>query len=343
MKYPKRRYGKEDAALRAEHYGKTAVDLVFTLPLFKMETPLVAKVKHLATGVPASIGSSEATAFLTKVTAKLWKKVASVVRGQLWTEECKGQMWQEFHSLRMKKKLPTLWKALLNDLNIEHEEEEEVSLFQYLLEQMFRQLMHEMMDKDMPAQVQLSKDVTMDKNEEQALRYCSGYIPAKLLKRYKCLKNNQTAAAFVKVLESWGENSVEDAPTFVAYTKVWLEKQNRGGLFVVKDNVYLFFKAMELIVRASLQQDNIALFQHLNIQIGLLNNIYERGKVTQKWELTSKPLTLERREKLFQEVVKNFLKMRCEAFVKVYIMIRKQKEREVSKKGEKSLRKELSK
>ena len=42
------------------------------------------------------------------------------------------------------------------------------------------------------------------------------------------------------------ESELED---FLAFTKKWVKVTNRGGLFIIKDSVYLLFLMLELKLR----------------------------------------------------------------------------------------------
>ena len=48
-----------------------------------------------------------------------------------------------------------------------------------------------------------------------------------------------------------------DADNFMEYTKEWITKVDRGGLYKVSDETFLLFKAMELTIRKFLQGKKI--------------------------------------------------------------------------------------
>ena len=84
--------------------------------------------------------------------------------------------------------------------------------------------------------------------EEQALRYVAGYIPMKLKKKYAKQPDNVRALKYIECLHAMNEEEGDDVE-FLQYTKLWVEQVNRGGLFQVNDDTYLFFQAMELASR----------------------------------------------------------------------------------------------
>ena len=47
---------------------------------------------------------------------------------------------------------------------------------------------------------------------------------------------------------------------YLSYTKMWIEKVNRGGLFLISDDTHLLFQAMEYATRSC-----FSLNPHLNL------------------------------------------------------------------------------
>ena len=77
----------------------------------------------------------------------------------------------------------------------------------------------------------------------------------KALKYLNCLS---------KMNENWEAES--EAPAFLEYTKLWIDKINRGSLFQVNNDVFLLFRAMETAVRRVLTISQILLFQSKRTQ-----------------------------------------------------------------------------
>ena len=74
--------------------------------------------------------------------------------------------------------------------------------------------------------------------EENVIRYVSGFIAHKLLQVYK-KDHSPRDALYVEYLTSMAVSGPES--NFYDYTKMWIHLVDRGGLFVVNDNSYLFF------------------------------------------------------------------------------------------------------
>ena len=104
----------------------------------------------------------------------------------------------------------------------------------------------------------------MSKDELNVLQYVGGYVPHSLLKMYEkrtgtkyeqfgtCLRN-------MAVLSEHDNNILE-------YTKEWVEKVNRGGLFPL-NNTFLFFVSIERRVRNNLSRNRTSSNQQFQEEI----------------------------------------------------------------------------
>ncbi|KAJ8023363.1 hypothetical protein HOLleu_35777 [Holothuria leucospilota] len=343
MKYPSTTYKKADATVVAQDFLAAAVEDIFKNEMFSLDTPLARAVKELAVHVQSLLGTTVFMSFAQKTVDALWK-IVKKIQGSAWTDKLKGDMWHQFHLYRSAAETLERWQRTLSNAKIARKPEEEVFLLQHLLQKMFSALLGTLLETDMPAQILNVCPQGMDKSEEQALRYCAGYVPFKLRKRYMKMKGNDVAAQYVDILSSWSEGkSSHDADSLLDYTTKWIDVQNRGGLFKINDNVFILFKMMEETVRATVQVKNINRLQDENLQSLLLKKMEGDQRLLSRWNSVCNNLVSEGSSKLRTEVFKCFIKMRCESFIKVYLHIRKQNSENVSKKMEKSLRKELNK
>ena len=97
---------------------------------------------------------------------------------------------------------------------------------------------------------QMDSGPALKADDEQAVRYVAGYV-AMALKKYAKLPNDTTAVQYLNCLTTMHELDEEndrELPGFLEYTKLWVEKVNRGGLFLVYDKTFLLFRAMETAV-----------------------------------------------------------------------------------------------
>ena len=102
--------------------------------------------------------------------------------------------------------------------------------------------------------------LTLD--EANVLRYACGFVGMKLHKKFLKIKGIK-AAEFTECLNNF---QVEGTSTsLLDYTKNWVERVNRGGLFEVNDEAYFLFVAIESAMRSKLTN-------HLKKSIGATND-----------------------------------------------------------------------
>ena len=96
-----------------------------------------------------------------------------------------------------------------------------------------------------------SAEESMSKNELNALQYIGGCIPHVLLKNYQ-KRSGQKFDTFIECFGNMATNSVDDHEDLVTYTKEWIGKVNRGGLFPLNNLAYIFFIAVKKEVKVLL-------------------------------------------------------------------------------------------
>ena len=79
----------------------------------------------------------------------------------------------------------------------------------------------------------------MSSEEENAVRYASGFVRIRLMKKYKKI-NNIKAAQFVDCLSHMALSS-SDEDEESSYYEYMKDIVNRGGLFCVNKKTFLFF------------------------------------------------------------------------------------------------------
>ena len=144
----------------------------------------------------------------------------------------------EFHGLRIRE-LPSLWTALFSNLSL--------NCVSPLLLQSVNRIMFEQMMVENFVEASYSNSValvpTLNAEEENALRYVSGYVALKLMREYEKI-DGEKATQFVECLSSMAVAGIESS--FYEYTKEWIRSMDRGGLFHINDGVYHLFKAIEV-------------------------------------------------------------------------------------------------
>ncbi len=137
------------------------------------------------------------------------------------------RLWTDFHKMATSEStLSLLWQEMITNLGIDGIEDP-------LLEQSLYNEVHQRIVKDyfkegaeFTGPVTKAKIENISSDELNILRYACGYAACKLLKRYE-KKPGEITQQYVNCP---GEMAVEgEGDDVLAYTKVWLDKINRGG------------------------------------------------------------------------------------------------------------------
>ena len=138
--------------------------------------------------------------------------------------------------------LPKIWSSFLSGIKVESKDQ--------LFQQSVNQKLYEMMLQQHFSATSLTLSPTpvteMTTDELNALQYAAGYIPHALLKKYE----KRTGQKYEEFIECLGYMAVQSEYTdFLEYTKKWIDRVNRGGLFPLNNTTYLFFIEVEKQVR----------------------------------------------------------------------------------------------
>ena len=166
------------------------------------------------------------------------------------------RLWTDFHTLATsEQKLASLWTELLTNLGLSASVDDDPFLEQSLYTEIHQAVVKEYFEhthitgNDGSVTKKSIDSILTD--ELNILRYACGYVARNLLKRYE-KQSGEVAQQYVTCL---GEMAVEgEGDDVLAYTKIWLEKVNRGGLFPLSDEAFCFFVEIELCVRTYLPQ-----------------------------------------------------------------------------------------
>lgn len=102
-----------------------------------------------------------------------------------------------------------------------------------------------------------SMPLSLSADEKNALRYASGFVPYKLLKKYS-KSSTESHEKYCGVLRDMSyvadinPASLGHDYTYETYTCEWLSLVDRGGLFKINEDAYRFFMAVEKVVRIAL-------------------------------------------------------------------------------------------
>ena len=241
------------------------------------------------------------------------------------------KLWKAFHGVRVSK-LVDLWKQLLISL----EEDLDPLVQQYVNQKLYEDIIKcNFCSYPSPT----SKDSSLTPDEENIIRYASGYVPMVLMKKYERVVSEKSAS-FVECLSAMAVNGEES--TILEYTSQWVSKVNRGGLFEVNDMAYLLFREIEI----NLQDKLTKLLQpsatvQLDRKEELITSTAQDDTVQFYWTMLSADIDGEEESvELLRDIVELWLTIRGFSIAGQWMEIYKKCSSKTTKKS-KSLRKTL--
>ena len=89
-------------------------------------------------------------------------------------------------------------------------------------------------------------------DEQNAVRYASGYVVKVLKKQYEKKKGVKARQFMECLMNMSAREEGNSSSSYYDYTKLWIKLVNRGGLFEVNTDSFLFFRAIEVHVQETL-------------------------------------------------------------------------------------------
>ena len=177
-------------------------------------------------------------------------------------------------------------------------------------------------------------------DEECVVRYASGYIPFILLKRHeKCL--SETSVSIVECLISMAVNGEES--DFLQYTRSWLDKVNRGGLFEVNDLAYQLFKEIEINLQYKLVNQLQPSSTQQTTKAEMISSVLLNDDIQFYWSMLSTDIEDEQTgQELLREIVELWLTIRGFSVAREWMEMYRRCSAKTTKKS-KPLRKSLKK
>jgi len=162
--------------------------------------------------------------------------------------------------------------------------------------------------------------------EEKVIRYIARYIPVSLRKNLE-RSSHPHKEEFILCLWSMCEDEGEtDADNFLTYTKTWIERVNRGGLFPVSNAAYLLFKQLEIETQKVYNLANLKA-ESIPLRTEAVKKLLESEDVQFYWYLLSEELEDIQegsRLELLQMIADLWITIRCYSFAKSVMELHKQ-------------------
>ena len=86
----------------------------------------------------------------------------------------------------------------------------------------------------------------LSEDEQSIIRYACGYVGMKLYNQF-VKQSGENAASFVECIDHM--HAVGPISSFLEYTREWIDRVNRGGIFDTSDVAHYLFVAIEVAMR----------------------------------------------------------------------------------------------
>ena len=343
MKRPTRVFTCADVLMNAVSYvlqilATLKVHTVYSRP----ELPNSKPIQHLGDQLTSNSHHPSFIDFCNCMGRKLWD-IVTVADKRILGSQSYDLIHTKFHAFIVTEARDK-WDQLLSDLNITNVPERVSNvLLQFCVRLLKERIIKERNKADLPEDT-AEETSPLTSNDHQVINYIAGFVPFALIKRYSKMKTSP-AVDFVKLLKSWQlNNSNMEAESFVSYARDWVRKQNKGYLFQPRWDLHVFFRTLEYVGRKVLTSSKIGQYKEQSLQELLVATFLQNKTVQARWnELVKDELNNKLSEKLLRVVLQYWVKIRCTAYVKVYIDIRKARDKNISRKASKALRKTVDK
>jgi hypothetical protein len=261
-------------------------------------------------------GRMEVQRLLATFATGLLKTIQQCITLSFATElRCREASSVAFYQAQQKI-IPDLWNRIHSDLSLP------------IPDPLWTQTVSRLLYEDILVQLLKSKrqstpvakeQVPLNSEQENIIRYVAGFVPFKMLTRYK-KQGTVNAAAIVDCLADMSVPGEESS--FLAYTSEWTAAVNRGGLFEVNNEAYLFFRCVEVEVKPLLTQHVIC---GTVSEAEILSTLTANEDVLFHWDLLTGTLTTEAQSALLKEFVQLWMTIRVHALTRMLLEEHKHK------------------
>ena len=189
-------------------------------------------------------------------------------------------------------------------------------------------------------------DLKLTPKEEETVRYVVGFIPFSLRKMHSNRKDTDLSKAVIDLIKSWESDSDNKLlyKTFLEYTRGWTDRTNRGGLFSVNDDFYIFIQRVENVARTVLNSNLIIKYKGEDLRDILMKKFQASFFIDLSWTSLTKNVESQPLKDLLKEIIlRNWVSIRTRSFLKAWVRIINKKSgktgNNVSEKDEPALKK----
>lgn len=238
-------------------------------------------------------------------------------------------MWREYHKLRVSDTFREDWEKFLWQTIGQHASP---TFFQYVSHRVFKELVkgkHQLAESDEDHASPITND------EENALRYVSGYVCRKVQAEIKSssLPHKEDMILFISDLsgDEWDE---------AKGTEEWTNAIDRGGLWHISDDTYSIFYLMEDEIRKHLIAKSAKTLNE-RTKKNILDAVLSNEDILFRWSLLSSIIDDNIAFVILQKITKLYVTIRGFAFASSCLELYKQQHKKKTQKS-KALRKKLA-
>ena len=313
-----------------------------------VSSPRVDYMKKLGKEILSQVAESEEKRklfddFSDELTASL-EKICETGRSLKLYSAMRGRLWSGFHKAALSE-LPPVWNKLLSSLGIECKEH---LLCQSVNQKLFETVMLKFFNSKstdiglLNSTRTMEEEVVLTVDEMNALRYVGGFVPYSLLKRFE--RHEKKYQQFFECLGDMAVVSETGGVDFLQYTKEWIGRVNRGGLFPLNNQTFTLFVEIE-------KQTRVLLTRHMHkstsknsedFKENVISKIVDNEDVQFHWTLISQCIDKEEDATwLLFEIVKLYVTVRGFSIAATWLEQYKREEKLFTKKSV-ELRKKLA-
>lgn len=315
------------------------IDAIVAVPGRLELKPVCSKttaIKALAKELESAVGGhkKDCETFALKLITAL--KSALEIKQPTALSKRRELLWARYACMRTKK-LPILWEAFLQKIGCSQVNSEPL-----VMELVNETILEELISDTFPSGEETSPEigtVTLTKDEANIIRYACGYVAMKLHKRF-LKEHGDKAARFVVCLDCFHADG--PSSSLLNYTKEWVQRVNRGGLFDVSDDAFRLLSAIEIVMRKKLTDHLKSRSGSSDGKSSIIEYVTSNPDVQFYWSIIDVNLEDEESTELLTHVVKLWLNVRGFSVTNEWMETYKQTVCSETKK-KRSLRKELKK
>ena len=273
---------------------------------------------------------------------KLWQTTTSG-EGKIPNPEGFEQMCSSFHLFMCDESLCEEFQNIVKKFNADISADLVNMLLPDLLMEMLSKLISNRLCSTKPTE--LSTEAPLSEHEEQITRYVAGFVGYKLKKHFTRFPKNTVAQFALQIVHTWQANPTtqQNVKSFLEYTNTWINEVNRGGLFQVRDDVFIMFRHMEQTCKQFLTDYKLK-SSETNVRATLENAIDCSTAFNIAWDVVTQGVeNTVAKQHLKERIIQAYVNIRCRSFCRAFMNLKKKSNPSTSQTGEKALRKKLCK